>query len=147
MTAEEFRFLKHELRTPINHIVGYSELLMEEAQDAGEPGMAACAKEILANGRILARLLERELLACSDPSNPSPLEALRIVMTSVIQSVAASCAGGKYSEDSWQADLGRISAAAHRLSSLLDAAAETPYLKPENKTDGSSHHDRTITPA
>ncbi len=33
--------LRHELRTPINHIVGYSELLIEETGDAGHAAYAA----------------------------------------------------------------------------------------------------------
>ena len=31
--ADLFRTLRHELRTPINHIVGYAELLLDEAED------------------------------------------------------------------------------------------------------------------
>ena len=29
------RELRHELRTPINHILGYTEILLEEASEAG----------------------------------------------------------------------------------------------------------------
>ena len=32
---EYLSILRHELRTPINHIIGYAELLLEEAADAG----------------------------------------------------------------------------------------------------------------
>jgi signal transduction histidine kinase len=28
--------LRHEVRTPLNHIIGYSEMLQEEAQDRGQ---------------------------------------------------------------------------------------------------------------
>ena len=28
--------MSHELRTPLNAIIGYSEMLMEEAEDLGE---------------------------------------------------------------------------------------------------------------
>ena len=34
------RELRHELRTPINHIMGYSELLLEEAEETGLGGLA-----------------------------------------------------------------------------------------------------------
>ena len=30
MTPEEARELRHELRTPVNHLIGYAELLLEE---------------------------------------------------------------------------------------------------------------------
>lgn len=35
MDSDPLSQLRHDLRTPINHILGYSELLAEEAQDAG----------------------------------------------------------------------------------------------------------------
>jgi signal transduction histidine kinase len=30
---------RHNLRTPINHILGYGEMLMEDAQDRGQERM------------------------------------------------------------------------------------------------------------
>ena len=30
MTPDEARELRHELRTPVNHLIGYAELLLEE---------------------------------------------------------------------------------------------------------------------
>lgn len=33
MNAEEARELRHELRTPVNHLIGYSELLLEEEEE------------------------------------------------------------------------------------------------------------------
>src|SRR5687767_11403940 len=38
--------LRHELRTPLNHIIGYAEMLLEEAEDAGETGLAGDLKRI-----------------------------------------------------------------------------------------------------
>ncbi|MBI4492361.1 MAG: hypothetical protein HY690_06165, partial [Chloroflexi bacterium] len=47
------RSLRHDLRTPINHIVGYSELLLENAQDLGQPGLVASIQKILIAGTAL----------------------------------------------------------------------------------------------
>ncbi|MGH9040007.1 MAG: hypothetical protein ACRDZ3_07240, partial [Acidimicrobiia bacterium] len=48
-------FLRHELGTQVNHIVGYGELLLEEAAESGDPGAAdellAPLEEIRAAGR------------------------------------------------------------------------------------------------
>jgi len=35
LTAQEASKLRHDLRTPVNHIVGYCEMLLEDATDAG----------------------------------------------------------------------------------------------------------------
>ena len=34
--------LRHDLRTPINQILGYSELLQEEAEEKGETARPSC---------------------------------------------------------------------------------------------------------
>jgi len=47
--------LRHELRTPINQIIGYSELLQEEAEERGLPSFVAdLAKITIAARRLLA---------------------------------------------------------------------------------------------
>jgi signal transduction histidine kinase/DNA-binding response OmpR family regulator len=49
--------MSHELRTPMNAIIGYSEMLMEDAEDAGNEGTAADLGKIHAAGRHLLSLI------------------------------------------------------------------------------------------
>ncbi len=49
--------MSHELRTPLNAIIGYSELLREEASDAGLPSLVEDAKSIERAGRQLLELI------------------------------------------------------------------------------------------
>ena len=49
--------MSHELRTPLNAILGYSELLQEEAHDAGAESAAADLEKIKAAGRHLLALI------------------------------------------------------------------------------------------
>ncbi len=49
--------MSHELRTPLNAIIGYSELLMEDAADAGQDGAIADLDKIRAAGRHLLELI------------------------------------------------------------------------------------------
>ena len=49
--------MSHELRTPLNAIIGYSEMLQEEAGDAGDDGMAPDLQKILAAGKHLLGLI------------------------------------------------------------------------------------------
>lgn len=53
--------LRHELRTPINQIIGYSELLQEEAEDLGQASLVADLGKITLAGRRLLELVERGL--------------------------------------------------------------------------------------
>ncbi len=66
LTPESTAELRHDLRTPINHIVGYAEMLLE---DAAEPSLAprrAALEETLAAARDLLALIDRLLGGRSD---------------------------------------------------------------------------------
>jgi len=49
--------MSHELRTPLNAIIGYSEMLLEEAEFSGEKAMAADLGKVLAAGEHLLQLI------------------------------------------------------------------------------------------
>jgi signal transduction histidine kinase/sensor domain CHASE-containing protein len=49
--------MSHELRTPLNAIIGYSEMLVEEAEDTGEESLGADLRKIQASGRHLLMLI------------------------------------------------------------------------------------------
>jgi signal transduction histidine kinase/CheY-like chemotaxis protein len=53
--------MSHELRTPLNAIIGYSEMLLEEAADAGKPELVPDVNKILAAGRHLLELINAVL--------------------------------------------------------------------------------------
>ena len=49
--------MSHELRTPLNAIIGYSELLLEEAEEEGVSSMASDLKRITDSGTHLLNLI------------------------------------------------------------------------------------------
>lgn len=49
--------MSHELRTPLNAVIGYSEMLMEEAEDAGDDGYIPDLKKIHGSGKHLLGLI------------------------------------------------------------------------------------------
>ncbi|MEQ1489263.1 MAG: ATP-binding protein [Terricaulis sp.] len=49
--------MSHELRTPLNAIIGYSEMLMEEAEDDGRDSDIADLKRVLSSARHLLHLI------------------------------------------------------------------------------------------
>lgn len=63
--------MSHELRTPLNAIIGYSEMLAEEAAEAGLEGFKTDLAKILASGRHLLALI-------NDILDHSKIEAGRV---------------------------------------------------------------------
>jgi signal transduction histidine kinase/CheY-like chemotaxis protein len=70
--------MSHELRTPMNAIIGYSEMLLEEAEDTGDGWMKPDLDKILSSARHLLQLI-------NDILDLSKIEAGR--MTVFLESV------------------------------------------------------------
>jgi adenylate cyclase len=66
---DQWSKVRHDLRTPINQIIGYSELLQEEAEDAGQAALLPDLQKVTAAARRLLALLEEHLA-------PAAIEAL-----------------------------------------------------------------------
>jgi signal transduction histidine kinase len=63
--------LLHELRTPLAQIIGYSELLMEQAQEAGDDGYVADLRKVSAAGYRLLALMEASFQSIRSPAAPA----------------------------------------------------------------------------
>jgi signal transduction histidine kinase len=120
MNCDHLRELKHELRTPVNHILGYSELLLETADDFGDNTVAVLARSIRARGQLLARLLEATLLSQTGEINDKRNE-LRSRVGPVIQDILAVSGSPLEmpSLTSYGQDLERIRLAAYKLMALV----------------------------
>lgn len=64
--AQTFAHIRHELRTPLNQILGYSELLIEQADEENKPEWKSDLQKIQSAGR---RLLQLMALLLSDAPN------------------------------------------------------------------------------
>jgi signal transduction histidine kinase len=110
------KVLKHELRTPINHIIGYSELLAEAAEDEGRVEYSELARKIHSAGHALTKLVEVKLPVGAETLDAHAISELREDLQSAIANVLDIvngwlCSGpGPYSRD-----LGLIRSAAERL--------------------------------
>lgn len=59
VTSEAFgAHVRHELRTPLNAVIGYSEMLLESAQDAGQDDLIADLYKIHTAGKRLLEFLD-----------------------------------------------------------------------------------------
>jgi CheY-like chemotaxis protein len=68
--------MRHDLRTPLNHIIGYGEILLQEAEDVGAQSILRDLSRILHGGKeVLADLddLVRELADPDAPPAPTPI--------------------------------------------------------------------------
>jgi signal transduction histidine kinase len=62
--------LIHELRTPLSQIIGYSEMLAEQAEAAGHTGYLADLRKVSAAGYRLLALMEAHFQAVRPPVPP-----------------------------------------------------------------------------
>src|SRR5947209_8256869 len=117
------RQLRHELRTPVNQILGYAELLMEEAEDSGLKDWSADLDEIRSSGKRLLSLID---LVAETRNGRATRQAVGDLL-GLAREIAAACdtleRGLVMVEDreGLVADLARIRAAANRLALLIEA--------------------------
>lgn len=142
MNAQEIRTFKHELRTPINHIIGYSELLLESADDGGFESVARHAVALRSDGEIIARLIERHLSGWDGRWGCASDAEFRSRMDDALDRVLRNSApDGELAAEPWAQDLCRIRSAACRLAQLVDMfMAGALQLQAE-----SSNDDQTVS--
>ncbi|MEI7771103.1 MAG: alpha/beta fold hydrolase [Chloroflexales bacterium] len=115
--------IRHELRTPVNHIIGFSEMLLEEASDLDLPARYDGLHRVVAAGRqILAAI--GEILAGSDIAvRDSDLRALHSRVAPYLDEIGVVCAelvvvAEAEGRTQFAADLHKIAAAAGQLDRL-----------------------------
>ena len=115
--------IKHELRTPINHIVGYSELMMEECEGATEQQIAIL-QELSSSGQRLARLVEQVVAGAHAQAVPAgPHGEFLAVLDKIrgdLETLALTYAG-----KSEMRDLERIHSAVAQLAIALHGISQS----------------------
>ncbi len=127
-------YLRHELRTPINAIVGYSEMIIEEIEEIGLDvdylpeleQIRACGVELLTSINTFlnpATLPNSQLDLAKIISNPE----LKLELERPTQLVIHSCQQLVFSiEADFVSDLKKIDAAANKLLHEINELAKTP---------------------
>jgi pimeloyl-ACP methyl ester carboxylesterase/DNA-binding response OmpR family regulator len=116
------RVLRHELRTPVNHIIGYSEMLLEAAEDAGDESEQDVLNSVLTAGKQLL-LLINETLAVENgaPDLAALADAVEPALATINEHCAALQQGESASDAQRSSDLHRIGSAVEDLRGLLAA--------------------------
>jgi class 3 adenylate cyclase len=142
VSPEEARELRHELRTPVNHLIGYAELLLEE-DDVSEADVQAL-EAVRARAREVLDLvpgllgdgsvgIEGGLGVASGGSGAASVAAL-VHRVEELQSLTAGLAAGSSLP---AADIERLSVAAARLGSLAARLGDGPLLVQRDAGDAA----------
>jgi class 3 adenylate cyclase len=115
---------RHELRTPLGHIIGYSEMLLEEVEDGAARALAGPLGRLHDEARQLLARLNEVLARPPADAPPAALEALLQPLLAPAAALAAAAEGVKQGTaadagEALRADLDKISAAAGHLVDLL----------------------------
>ncbi len=113
MAEDQARNLRHELRTPINHIVGYAELLLEEPGLPPELGAALTTIRDRARDSlgVISSIVDEARAVAGDA-----LESLRTAVEGIAETVAQAAA---LADAATEADIKRIEDATATLQSLV----------------------------
>ena len=124
MTIDPAAQLRHDLRTPLNHIIGYAEMLLEDAADGRAATFTTDLRTLLADARELLSLVNEWLAPAAGRSSSADLAAAREMVTPPLERIrvagdtlrAHAEAGGT---TDLLADLDRIRTATQALVKLL----------------------------
>ena len=120
INQSELSHLRHELRTPINAIIGYSEMLMEDFTD--EELSTNELEKIQSQGNELLSRVNRILEPITSSLNYCSLDSQEILETSSsIQDVVTNCEQllVDVDDEDYQQDISKIKTSAHNLQNLL----------------------------
>jgi adenylate cyclase len=130
--------LRHELHTPLNHIIGYSEMLLESVVEgcivALEPGL----RELHENARQLMLLVD-EMLARTRKESEIDLHRLSTQASGPIGSIISATGELKQQAEQLGAaevtqDLDRIASAAQALRTMIADGVSAPPAAPLTDT-------------
>jgi signal transduction histidine kinase/CheY-like chemotaxis protein len=82
--------MSHELRTPLNAIIGYSEMLIEDAEDEGNDAAVDDLKKILKSGRHLLSLINEILDLAKIEAGRIGVELRDVDLRGLVQGVAGT---------------------------------------------------------
>ncbi len=136
--------LRHSLRTPINQVLGYAELLIEDASDAGHANALEALRHIHSAGRAALSDIN-EALGNRDAVERAEIATLAEKVHPRIKRILG-CLEALRSEaeppvpPDWAEDLRRISMAAKALAAVLSEAPAEPSEEDSTRPAAAPGH-------
>ena len=93
LTAARLSALRHDLRTPFNQIIGYAEMVGEDAQDCGDEPLNELALAVVAAAHGTLTLLTDALAGAPEQVTPEHLAAVRVQVAEPLEALRESVAG------------------------------------------------------
>jgi adenylate cyclase len=126
--------LRHELHTPLNHIIGYSEMLLESACEGSIVAMEPRLRELHEHAQQLMLLID-EVLGRTRKDNEIDLRRLSTEASGPISSIIAAAGELKAQAQEMSAieagqDIDRIASAAHTLHTMIADGVSAPPVAP-----------------
>jgi len=119
---------RHNLRTPINHILGYSEMLMEDAEDQGKQQLLDDFKQIVEDGKLALAIINGALTPATNEVGEPELRAMHDALLAPINQILERVR--RFEPEVASADLAKVRTAAERLlamsSEILAPCSRTP---------------------
>ena len=130
--------LRHDLRTPVNHIVGYAEMLLEESLEPSAAGRKHALEETLGAAREVLGIIDQNLSASRSDVSPRELaglyDSLREPQGRILRAMRDLLTSEGASDESFRQDVERIVKAAERL------------VTPDAPTAGDDRTAADVTP-
>jgi class 3 adenylate cyclase len=131
--------LRHELHTPLNHIIGYSEMLLESACEGSIVAMEPRLRELHEYAQQLMLLVD-EVLGRTRKDNEIDLRRLSAEASGPISCIIAAADELKAQAREMAAveagqDLDRIASAAHTLHTMITDGVSAPPVPPLADSD------------
>jgi two-component system cell cycle response regulator len=133
--------LRHDLRTAINHILGYGEMLLEEAEVEGPDERVERLREVRATGLEVLALVDA-VLAAGVSSEDAAIASLRVGLEPLADGLLTTIAWlEQVSPERDAGDLSRLATAAGQLLRLAGRALITG----ETRSDTGAVHAESFT--
>lgn len=136
LSREYIAELRHRLRTPLNHILGYSEMLLEEGEDGISGEFASELREIHDKAQQLTVLLQERLSPANSDASGAGVDRFRCEITAPIHRLAKTLGETvQYAPERCILDVLRMASAAAELLAFAQSqtleAQRAARLRPE----------------
>ncbi len=129
--------LRHDLITPVNHILGFAELLIEEAEERGRSHLVDRLGTVRTLGKQVLEGIDHALAQASEVGLPTDLAGLGLALLGPCGSITETCddiegaVGQAPDRAFFLGDLAKVRDAASRLTAIAGRLSAPPIAPPE----------------